>query len=120
MTCTLEPGTDAWAAKFGLAPTGVGDGPRKQELSVVAYPNPFNPTTTIRYVVPATGRVVITIHDARGAYVAMLLDEKKTTGEHTISWDGHNSRGDIVSSGVYFAKALFAGEQQSSKLVLVK
>jgi flagellar hook assembly protein FlgD len=64
--------------------------------------------------------VTIAIHDARGARVAMLLNDDKPAGAHTLRWEGPSDGGDVVSSGVYFAKIAFAGEKRAYKLVLLK
>ncbi len=102
------------------AATGADEGPRHYVLSVSAYPNPFNPVTTIRYTLPSRGRATIAIYDARGALVRTLLDAEKSAGAYTLRWDGRDDRGRPAVSGVYFAR-LGSGEiTRSYKLVVLK
>ncbi len=61
------------------------------------YPNPFNPSTTIRYALPAAGKVKLQIYNVLGALVETLVDENRQAGQYTITWDASN-----VASGVYF------------------
>ncbi len=100
--------------------SGVGGTPTSYVLSVSAYPNPFNPETTIRYTLPSKGHVTIAIYDARGAHVATLLDADKPEGAYTIDWHGEDGAGGRVGSGVYFARLALGGETRSYKLVLLK
>lgn len=119
VTATDASGNEGKVAVVeGLA--SVGGTPKSYALSVSAYPSPFNPKTTIRYTLPAKGRVIIAIYDARGLRVAMLLDEEKSAGAYTVPWDGRDQDGDGVSSGVYFARMEFGGEVRAYKLVLLK
>jgi hypothetical protein len=80
-----------------------------------AYPNPFNPVTTIVYDVPNMSNVSIKIYDIKGSEVAELIYGNFTIGSHTVSWDASEH-----PSGVYFVK-MIAGEYISTKkLMLVK
>jgi hypothetical protein len=112
--------TDVFLAKLGGTPTGVDDAREIVGLSVSAYPNPFNPSTTIRYSIPLKGRVTIEVHDARGARVATLLDEEKDAGDFTVPWTGRSDNGTRVSSGVYFARVAHPSGTKSYKMVLLK
>lgn len=100
--------------------TGVGTTPGKYVLSVSAYPNPFNPLTTVRYTLPAKGRVTLDVYDLRGERVATLVNEDRDAGAYTATWPGTNDRGATVSSGVYFAKLSTPNGERSYKLVLLK
>jgi hypothetical protein len=66
------------------------------------YPNPFNPSTTIRFYVPQTGHAILIIYDLFGRQVRTLLDNSVTPGEQLLQWDGSNTQGKKVDSGVYF------------------
>ena len=79
------------------------------------YPNPFNPTTTIRYDIPKTGNVKITIYDVPGRAVEILLNEKKPAGSYETHWYGTN-----FSSGVYFYKMETEGFSETKKMLLLK
>jgi hypothetical protein len=100
--------------------SGVGETPKSYVLSISAYPNPFNPSTTIRYTVPSKGRVSVNIYDARGAHVATLVDDEKETGAFTREWIGRDDAGQAVSSGVYFARVSHSSGTRSYKMVLLK
>ncbi len=100
--------------------TGVGETPTTRVLSISAYPNPFNPATTIRYDVPARGHVVVSVYDAKGERVGTLVDETREPGSYPVRWDGTDARGVRASSGVYFVRLQFGGETRSRKIVLLK
>ena len=89
-------------------------------LSISAYPNPFNPATTIRYTLPSPGHVSVIIYDARGARIATLVDADRDADVYTTRWDGRNASGQTVSSGVYFARIEHEGATRAKKLVLLK
>lgn len=84
------------------------------------FPNPFNPATTIGFVLPAATDVTLSVHDTRGKLVVTLVDRRMSAGEKKIGWNSRNTRGDRVSSGVYFYK-LNAGHQvYTKKMILLK
>jgi hypothetical protein len=99
--------------------TREGRAPRLLELEP-PRPNPFNPTTTLSYSLPARGPVRLTILDVRGRAVAMLIDEVQDAGRHVVTWAGRDARGQAMSSGIYLAQLDAAGEQRMRKLVLLK
>lgn len=119
-TLTATGSYDVFLAKFGHTPTAVGASPGAGGLSISAYPNPFNPETTIRYTVPSTGRVIVTVYDARGARVATLVDGERGAGAYTEAWNGLDGAGRGVSSGVYFARVTHASGTKSYKMVLLR
>jgi FG-GAP repeat len=83
--------------------------------SLAAYPNPFNPATTLAFSVDRAGEVEITVHDLRGALVDRVFRGTVTAGDHEFSW-----RADGFPSGVYLA-SLRAGDDRATTLVsLVK
>jgi hypothetical protein len=100
--------------------SGVGGTPKGYVLSISSYPNPFNPTTTIRCTVPSRGNVTVAIYDARGARVATLVNEEKEAGAFTEAWIGRDDSGRVVSSGVYFARVSHPAGTKSYKMLLVK
>jgi hypothetical protein len=67
------------------------------------YPNPFNATTQISFALPQAGNVALKIYNVAGQLVKSFNQEMQA-GNHTITWDGINSKGDVVASGVYFYK----------------
>ena len=80
-----------------------------------AYPNPFNPSTTINYSLRETGVVNVTIYDITGRVVSRLVSEQKLPGNHSVVWNG-----DIHPSGMYFVKLDINGYTQTEKLMLIK
>jgi len=66
------------------------------------YPNPFNPSTTIRFEIPHRSKVELRVYSILGQQVATLVDEEKDAGRYHTVWDGRNSEGIQVGSGVYF------------------
>ena len=85
-----------------------------------AWPNPFNPVTKIRFSTASAGLVHLDIYDIQGRRVARLADEVLAAGEHERVWDGRNSQGRELASGVYLAQLEFAGQRFQKKLTLIK
>jgi hypothetical protein len=85
------------------------------------YPNPFNPSTTIKYSMPKAGHLSLNVYNVRGQLVKTLIDGNRPAGaDQTIVWDGTNNQGSAVSSGVYFYEARTNGEVKVQKMALVK
>jgi CRISPR/Cas system endoribonuclease Cas6 (RAMP superfamily) len=85
-----------------------------------SQPNPFNPSTTLTYTLPARTEVSVTVYDAAGRVVRELSRKVETAGEHAISWDGRDTAGATVSSGVYHIRVEAAGQAGTQKIVLLK
>jgi hypothetical protein len=83
-------------------------------------PNPFNPTTTIRFSLPASERVGLAVYAANGSLVRMLVDEVKAAGAHDVTWDGRDMSGNSVSSGLYFYRLTAGKFSESRKMLLLK
>jgi hypothetical protein len=84
-------------------------------------PNPFNPTTTLRYYLPAACEVTLSIYDASGRLVATLVNrERQEAGQHSGIWPGLDSRGEAVPSGVYFSVLAAGKERLSKKMILLR
>jgi flagellar hook assembly protein FlgD len=66
------------------------------------WPNPFNASTTISYVLPSSAHVSLKVYDILGREVATLVERYQQGGPHRICWDGTDKEGHQVSSGVYF------------------
>ena len=84
------------------------------------YPNPFNPTTTIRYDLPKDSKVQIMIYDIMGRVVRILVNEKQNGGYKSIIWNGTNDFGQEVGMGMYFYRISAGGFVQIKKMVLLK
>jgi len=109
------------AAAAGVIPTGIGDSPQPAGIVLhPAYPNPFNPVTTIEYEIPAREHVRLTVFDVSGAMVARLVDEAQARGRKSITWNARSSRGTTLASGVYLYRLEAGGASQTRKMVLLK
>jgi len=84
------------------------------------YPNPFNASTTLSYTLPQAQHVRLTIVTIDGQTLQTLVDEKKSSGTHTISWNSRNTAGRELPSGVYLASLRTETELVTQKLLLVK
>ncbi|MCK4546437.1 MAG: T9SS type A sorting domain-containing protein [Candidatus Eisenbacteria sp.] len=97
-----------------------GPGPAAQPRLEPVHPNPFNPTTNIRFHLPETARLGLSIYDISGRLVKVLASGEHEAGTYTETWNGRDRRGVEVGPGVYFVR-LEAGEKVlSRKMVLVK
>lgn len=85
-----------------------------------ARPNPFNPRTTLSFVLPRSGAVELVVHDLAGNRVATLLDGSLDAGLHEVAWAGVDDRGRPVPTGVYVSRLVAFGEVRTGKLVLLK
>ncbi|RLA01392.1 MAG: hypothetical protein DRQ47_08125, partial [Gammaproteobacteria bacterium] len=110
-----------------VSPTSVGTGvdpgkivPEKFALYQNA-PNPFNPSTVIRYDVPAGGaHVRLRIFDVNGQLIKTLVNESLAPGEKSATWHGDDNSGNQVATGVYFYSFETPGFRETRKLVLMK
>jgi predicted GH43/DUF377 family glycosyl hydrolase len=84
-------------------------------------PNPFNPTTSISYYLPTSGRVVLEIYDVTGKSVLKLVDKIESEGRHEVLWNGLNNYGQHSASGIYFYRLNVDGSTIATrKMVLIK
>ncbi|MBE9563280.1 MAG: T9SS type A sorting domain-containing protein [Proteobacteria bacterium] len=90
------------------------------EFAIGNYPNPFNPTTTIRYDLPEAGKVKIQIYDIMGSLITELVNSKQTAGSHSVEWSGKNGRGIQTASGIYLYRVQFNEKTKTSKMLLMK
>ncbi len=88
--------------------------------SLKMYPNPFNPSTTIKYTIPADEKVKLSIYNIKGQLIKTLIDETQIAGEHSIIWNGRNESNQPVSSGIYFYKMETKNISEIKKCVLLK
>jgi len=88
------------------------------------YPNPFNPETTIRFSIPATVGasvpVVLKIYNLQGQLIRTLLNDNKSPGYYCIIWDGLNSDGESVGSGVYLYTVSAGKFYAGKKMILLR
>lgn len=81
------------------------------------HPNPFNPSTIIKYHLPRTSRVRLEIFDVSGSRMACLVDDVQDGGTYSIAWNGVNDYGRPVSSGLYFYRLSTEIEVISKKMI---
>ncbi|MDZ7723794.1 MAG: T9SS type A sorting domain-containing protein [candidate division KSB1 bacterium] len=78
------------------------------------YPNPANPSTTLHYSLSQPSHIKIVLYNILGRQVRTLYNGNKQAGQWTVHWDGTNSKGLSVSSGVYFLKMIV--QEESGKI----
>jgi hypothetical protein len=116
---------DMGAYEYQGPATGIEDDPAPTLPKTFALhqnvPNPFNPTTIISYDVPvAGGKVALQVYDVAGRLVRTLVDGLETPGEKRVTWNGLNSQGNRVATGVYFYRMTAAGFTKTRKMVLLQ
>ena len=88
------------------------------------FPNPFNPSTAIKYQIPKSGLVQLKVYDILGREVATLANEYQTAGEHSVQFSAANNQpatsNNQLTSGVYFYQLKSGNYTQTKKLVLMK
>ena len=84
------------------------------------YPNPFNPQTTISFILPETQPVTLGIYNLKGQKVSELFDGTLNAGNHNFVWNGTDSNGRAVSSGIYFTRIESGKQKRIHKLMLMK
>lgn len=94
-------------------------------FTVMAYPNPFNPSTTIRYSIPAVqthsnASVLIAIHDISGKLITTLVNKEQSSGWYEIQWNGTNQTGKEMPGGVYLSRVTVGNKVKTNKLILLK
>jgi hypothetical protein len=84
------------------------------------HPNPFNPTTSIRFELKHDADITLAVYDASGAFVSNLASGPYKLGVHDVVWNGTNAEGSRVASGVYFYRLDAQGKTLTRKMVLLK
>jgi len=99
-------------------------GPVTVPLSMLSLyqnePNPFNPSTRIKYNLPERTRVALNIYDVSGRLVKTLVEKVQEKGPHSVVWNGRDNAGRAVSSGVYFYTLNSEAGNLTRKLVLLR
>lgn len=84
------------------------------------YPNPFNAETVLRYALPQSTIVRLTIYDTLGRVIKQLKDERQEAGLYDVIWDGKSESGDMVSTGGYFYRLVADDYVKTQKMVLCR
>jgi hypothetical protein len=85
-----------------------------------AYPNPFNPVTTLQYDLPEDALVNITIYDMMGRVIKTMVNSQQNAGFKSIQWNATNNLGQPVSAGLYLYTIEAGKFRQTKKMVLLK
>jgi hypothetical protein len=106
-------------------PTDVEDNPAHTALPddyvlQTNYPNPFNPSTTIKYALPERSHVTISIYNILGRKIATIVDDTKAAGEYKAVWDGRDYENHPVASGLYLYQIKTDKYTESRKMLLLK
>ncbi len=117
---TITPESALWfldEVREGV--TAADDTPAPVVASLRAYPNPFNPRTTVSFDLPADGRAVLEAFDLRGRRVAVLLDAELTAGHQTTTWNGRHGD-EPLAAGPYLLRLRSCGGTQTTRITLVE
>ncbi len=98
----------------------LGSGIDKPAVPLFNRPNPFNPSTTISFALPAPGKATLIIYDITGRKVRELVRGPLKAGTHAIPWDGRDDAGQAVSSGVYLSRLSAGTWSATGKMLLMK
>ncbi len=84
------------------------------------YPNPFNPSTTIKFAIPEMTNVKLTVYNSVGQEVTTIVNETLGSGTYNAKWDGLNNAGSKVTSGIYFYQLRANNTVLTNKMILLK
>jgi len=84
------------------------------------YPNPFNRETNIRFSIPKTGNVTLTIYNLLGAKIRTLYSGKMNAGTYNLRWDGLDNAGNLIATGVYFYQLQNKDNTITKKMLFLK
>jgi hypothetical protein len=89
-------------------------------MTIGNYPNPFNPSTTIRFSLPETGLAELSVYNLRGECVKTLVSANLTAGTHDVAWNGTDDNNRPLSTGVYFYRLKSGSLTATGKTILLK
>jgi hypothetical protein len=110
---------DVAISAYDLIPPNIEEPVSRLRLNP-AWPNPFRGETTIAFVLPEDGSATVSVYNVAGRLVKRLPAQRCAAGRNERAWDGTNSNGDDVASGVYFVRVTAGGESAAGKVVLVR
>lgn len=99
--------------------SGTGDLPAATRLAGV-QPNPFNPSTSVRFELARPAKVLVRVYDVSGRLIRTLADGPRAAGPQDVAWDGRDGNGQPAPSGLYLFRLTADGVDQSAKATLVK
>ncbi|MBI5868711.1 MAG: M6 family metalloprotease domain-containing protein [candidate division Zixibacteria bacterium] len=98
----------------------IAPGSIRYALDLTNMPNPFNPSTVIRFVTDGRKWVTVSVYDILGRLVNTLFSGNADSGTHELVWNGDNKSGQPLASGVYFARMSSGAQTLSHKMLLVR
>ena len=103
-------------------PTAVNDDSATvpTEYTVTNAPNPFNPSTKVRFTVVAEGAVSLAVYNLVGQQIRTLVSDTRQAGEYEVIWDGQDAAGNRMASGLYFAVMRAGGRTIAARMMLVR
>ncbi|UCD38810.1 MAG: T9SS type A sorting domain-containing protein, partial [Fidelibacterota bacterium] len=119
-----EASMDGWIVRLGDA-TSVSTVDKIQLVPATvalhpAYPNPFNPSTSLAFDLPEAAAVQFIVYDMLGREVARLVDGYIESGTHHATWNGRTASGREVPTGIYIARLVTPEYSKSIKMVMLK
>jgi len=108
----VAAGTALWVEMTAVGESG-------EDGSEESYPNPFNASTTIPFVVHRRGVVRVVVYDMLGQQVRELVHGQREAGRHTVIWDGRDAAGQQVGAGVYLCRIVAAGARPVTRKMLL-
>jgi flagellar hook assembly protein FlgD len=84
------------------------------------YPNPFNPTTTVKYQIPENTHVRLVVYNMLGQRVRTIVDQPREAGYYSVQWDGKNDYGVSITSGIYVYRIQAGSFVAARKMNLIK
>ncbi len=109
--------------RYDASATAIADRGRFLPRSLQLYqnfPNPFNPTTEIRFTLPKTAHTELTVYDLLGRRVALLENAVLSAGQHSVTWNGRDRHGNNLAGGIYIYRLRSEGQMLSRKMLLLK
>ncbi|MCX5754061.1 MAG: T9SS type A sorting domain-containing protein [Candidatus Krumholzibacteria bacterium] len=110
----------SWMQTVVLPNIVPAEAPPKFTTLAQNFPNPFNPSTTIKFDLKEKGLVTLKVYNVAGQLVRTLVNEVRDAAAYSIPWDGTNDRGGAVASGIYFYKMETKSFNQTRKMVLLR
>ncbi len=114
----------AWKGPINITFTGINEtDPSNIPISFELeqnFPNPFNPSTKIKYALPTISHVSIRVYNLLGQEITSLVNEEKSAGTYETVWNGLDKSNNEVASGIYFYKLIAGDFVETKKMMLIK
>ena len=111
--------SDAFLLKLGYE-TSTDNIINKSHFSAMNYPNPFNPSTSIKFSIQNESIAELSIFNVKGQMVKTLINESLNIGAYLVTWDGVDNSGSFVGSGVYFYQIKTSSNILTKRMLLLK